>query len=62
MDRGADLMSKDDDLETESRLTRLETRMDGVAEVKRLAIWSVVLSALALGTRAVDIAQAFLKH
>lgn len=50
-------------LGTESRLTRLETKMDSVMEMRRWMIWSVILSALALGTRAFDLAQAWIgKH
>lgn len=52
---------------TESRLTRLETQMESVAstltDLRKLVIWGVILSALALGSRAIDIAQTWIgKH
>jgi hypothetical protein len=58
-------------LDPPQRLTRLETQMQQllgngqpgvVHEVKKLAQLSVILSALALGTRMLDIVQAWLKH
>ncbi len=60
-----------EELDTEARLTRLETKMDALTgngqpgaihELRRWIIISVILSALALGSRALDIAGALIKH
>ena len=64
-------MHGNEGLTTEARITRLETQMGSIVgngqpgtlhELRKLVMWSVILSALALGSRAVDIAQAMLKH
>jgi hypothetical protein len=61
----------EENLDTGSRLARLETQMSAIVgngqpgqlhELRKLVIWSVILSALALGSRALDIASAMLKH